>query len=107
MLVGVGYNYIKHTGFIGNMWVSIGYVAPLFIGFFLLEPNDELIILNCILMITATFFLATGREIIKDIQDYEGDLKSDLNSLAVKIGTQKASFVATVFFVFAIICETR
>ncbi|MFX0149704.1 MAG: UbiA family prenyltransferase [Candidatus Hodarchaeota archaeon] len=106
VLVGIGYNYIKRTGFIGNMWVSIGYVAPLFIGFFLLKPNEDLIILNCFLMLTATFFLATGREIIKDIQDYSGDLESQLNSLAVKIGPEKAGFVAMIFFAIAILCAT-
>ncbi|MFX0170865.1 MAG: UbiA family prenyltransferase [Candidatus Hodarchaeota archaeon] len=106
VLVGIGYNYIKRTGFIGNMWVSIGYVAPLFIGFFLLKPNEDLTILNCFLILTATFFLATGREIIKDIQDYKGDLESQLNSLAVKIGPEKAGFVALLFFVIAILCAT-
>ncbi|MFX0184623.1 MAG: UbiA family prenyltransferase [Candidatus Hodarchaeota archaeon] len=103
VLVGIGYNYVKRTGFLGNMWVSIGYVAPLFIGFFLLKPNEELIILNCLLILVATFFLATGREIIKDIQDYEGDLESQLNSLAVKIGPEKAGYVSMAFFVVAII----
>ncbi len=106
VLVGFGYNYIKSTGFIGNMWVSIGYAAPLFLGFFLMNPQKELTLLNCILMLTATFLLATGREIVKDIQDYEGDLESDLNSLAVKFGPQKASFVAIWFFVSAVICVT-
>jgi len=106
VLVGVGYNYVKRTGFIGNMWVSIGYVAPFFIGFFLLKPNEELIILNCLLMLTASFFLATGREIIKDIQDYKGDLESQLNSLAVKIGPEKAGYVAMAFFGIAVVCAS-
>ncbi len=104
VFVGVGYNYIKRTGFIGNMWVSIGYVVPLFAGFFLFNPQDDLIILNCVLMLIATFFLATGREIVKDIQDYEGDLVSNLNSLAVKIGPIRAGFIAMVFFTVAVIC---
>jgi len=104
--IGIGYNYIKSTGFIGNMWVSIGYVAPLFIGFFLMDPQEDLVILNCFLMLAATFFLATGREVVKDIQDFEGDLMSQLNSLAVKIGPQKAGFVAIVFFVMALVCVT-
>lgn len=106
VFIGVGYNYIKRTGFLGNMWVSIGYVAPLFVGFFLLKPQEDIIILNCILMLVATFFLATGREIVKDIQDYEGDKKSYMNSLAVKYGPIKAAFVAILFFTLAVICVT-
>ncbi|MFX0207259.1 MAG: UbiA family prenyltransferase [Candidatus Hodarchaeota archaeon] len=98
IFIGVGYNYIKRTGFIGNMWVSIGYVAPLFIGFFLLNPHDINVIMNCTLILSATFFLATGREIIKDIQDYEGDLKTNCKSLAIKIGPKGAAFIAMFFF---------
>ncbi len=104
VIVGVGYNYVKRYGFFGNMWVSIGYVAPLFIGFFLLRPQDDIIILSCLLMMAATFFLATGREIVKDIQDYEGDLKSNLNSLAVKFGPKNAAYVAIIFFTVTVIC---
>ncbi|UCE12361.1 MAG: UbiA family prenyltransferase [Candidatus Heimdallarchaeota archaeon] len=106
VFIGVGYNYIKRTGFAGNMWVSIGYVAPIFLGFFLLKPQEDLILLNCILMLIATFFLATGREIVKDIQDYEGDKASNMNSLAVRYGPMKASFVAMLFFTSAIISAT-
>ncbi|MFW9904669.1 MAG: UbiA family prenyltransferase [Candidatus Thorarchaeota archaeon] len=98
IFIGVGYNYVKRTGFIGNMWVSIGYVAPLFIGFFLLNPQDIKVIMNCILILSATFFLATGREIVKDIQDYEGDLETNFKSLAVRIGPKGAAFIAMFFF---------
>ncbi|MFX0013861.1 MAG: UbiA family prenyltransferase [Promethearchaeota archaeon] len=103
VIIGIGYNYIKKYGLFGNMWVSIGYVAPLFIGFFLLKPQNDLIILNCILMLVATFFLATGREIIKDIQDFEGDRVSNLNSLAVKLGPEKAGVMAAGLFIVAVI----
>lgn len=105
ILIGIGYNYVKRTGLIGNIWVSIGYVAPLFIGFFLLTPQNDLIILNCILILIVAFFLATGREVIKDIQDYEGDLITNLNSLAVKIGPKEAGYVAIMFFVIAVFCS--
>lgn len=106
VVIGVGYNFIKSYGFLGNMWVSIGYVAPLFIGFFLLKPQGEVLLLSCLLILAATFFLATGREIVKDIQDYEGDLMSNLNSLAVKFGPKKAAFVAMIFFAATVFCAT-
>lgn len=98
IFIGVGYNYVKRTGFIGNMWVSIGYVAPLFIGFFLLNPQNFDIIMDCILILGATFFLATGREIVKDIQDYEGDLSTNHKSLAIRIGPKGAAYVSMLFF---------
>lgn len=98
IFIGVGYNYVKRSGFLGNMWVSIGYVAPLFIGFFLLNPQNSDVIMSCFLMLGATFFLATGREIVKDIQDYEGDLKTNYQSLAIRIGPKGAAYVAMLFF---------
>jgi len=101
--VGVGYNYIKHLGFIGNIWVSIGYVGPLFIGFALFNPHEAIIVQAAILMLTAAFFLATGREIVKDIQDYKGDLEKNLNSLAIKLGPKKAGFISMFFFLLATI----
>jgi geranylgeranylglycerol-phosphate geranylgeranyltransferase len=102
--VGVGYNYIKHLGFIGNLWVSLGYVAPLLVGFTLFNPREEKIVQTTIFMLGAAFFLATGREIVKDIQDYKGDLEKDLRSLAITLGPKMAGFVSLVFFVLAVIC---
>jgi len=99
IFIGVSYNLgIKQLGFLGNVWVASGYVAPLFVGFFLLNPNDEKTVLACILILNSTFFLALGREIIKDIQDYEGDKQLNLNSLAIKIGPRKAGMVAVFLF---------
>ncbi|MFX0124754.1 MAG: UbiA family prenyltransferase, partial [Candidatus Hodarchaeota archaeon] len=104
IIIGVGYNYVKRSGFIGNMWVSIGYVAPLFIGFFLLDPQDDHIIMICFLILIITFLLATGREIVKDIQDFEGDLQTNYNSLAVQLGPKGAAYVAMLFFAVTIFC---
>lgn len=104
VVIGVGYNFgVKQLGFIGNIWVSIGYVAPLFIGFFLLDPNKELTIIACIIIINSTFFMSVGREVIKDIQDYEGDKQLQLNSLAVKFGPKTAGIVATIFFAITVL----
>lgn len=99
IFIGVSYNLgIKQLGFLGNIWVSLGYMAPLFVGFVLLNPDDEKTILTCILILNSTFFLALGREIVKDIQDFEGDSKQNLNSLAIKIGPRKAAIVAVFLF---------
>ncbi|UCG03899.1 MAG: UbiA family prenyltransferase [Candidatus Heimdallarchaeota archaeon] len=104
IIIGVGYNYVKRSGFIGNMWVSIGYVAPLFIGFFLLGPQNDHIIAICLLILAVSFLLATGREIVKDIQDYEGDLQTNYYSLAVRIGPKGAAYIAMVFFAVTVVC---
>ena len=102
--IGVGYNLgVKRMGFIGNIWVSSGYVAPLFMGFFMLNPTDPTAIFTCFIILNTTFFLSVGREIVKDIQDYSGDKSLNLNSLAVKYGPEKAGYVAQVFFIITIV----
>jgi geranylgeranylglycerol-phosphate geranylgeranyltransferase len=99
IFIGVSYNLgIKKLGFLGNIWVAAGYMGPLFVGFFLLNPNTEITILTCILILNSTFFLALGRELVKDIQDFEGDKQQNLNSLAIKIGPKKAGSVAVFLF---------
>ncbi len=104
VIIGVGYNFgVKQLGFIGNIWVAIGYVAPLFIGFFMLSPQEALTIMACAIILNSTFFMSVGREVIKDIQDYEGDKQQHLNSLAVKYGPKNASIVATIFFLITIL----
>ena len=104
VVIGVGYNFgVKQLGFIGNIWVSIGYVSPLFIGFFMLNPQRELTIVACAIILNSTLFMSVGREVIKDIQDYEGDKQQHLNSLAVKYGPKQAGIVATIFFCITIL----
>ncbi len=44
-----------------------------------------------------------AREIIKDIEDIEGDRKEGLNTLPIAIGTRSALAVAVVFVAFAIV----
>jgi geranylgeranylglycerol-phosphate geranylgeranyltransferase len=97
--IGIGYNLgIKEKGFLGNIWVSSGYVAPIFMGFFMLNPQNSVSLFTCLLVINSAFFMSVGREIIKDIQDYEGDKHQNLNSLAIKYGPEKAGLIAIIFF---------
>lgn len=102
--IGVGYNLgVKRMGFVGNIWVSSGYVAPLFMGFFMLNPSNSTAIFTCFLILNTTFFLSVGREIVKDVQDYSGDKSLQLNSLAVKYGPENAGYVALFFFTVTIV----
>ncbi|MHA2174837.1 MAG: UbiA family prenyltransferase [Candidatus Hodarchaeales archaeon] len=100
--IGVGYNLgVKRMGFIGNIWVSSGYLAPLFMGFFMLNPSNQISLFACLIILNSTFFLSVGREIQKDIQDVSGDKLLQLNSLAVKYGPEKAGYIAMIFFAIA------
>jgi geranylgeranylglycerol-phosphate geranylgeranyltransferase len=104
VVIGIGYNLgVKQLGFVGNVWVSTGYVAPLFMGFFMMNPQDPFTLQASFIILITTFVLSVGREIIKDIQDYEGDKEVHLNSLAVKYGPVKAGIVAMAFFLITIV----
>jgi geranylgeranylglycerol-phosphate geranylgeranyltransferase len=99
IFIGVSYNLgIKKLGLLGNIWVAAGYMGPLFVGFFLLNPNTEITLITSLLILNSTFFLALGRELVKDIQDFEGDRQQNLNSLAIKIGPKNAGLVAILLF---------
>ncbi len=49
-----------------------------------------------------TFFLFTGREILKDVQDVKGDLLTR-NTLPMRIGEKKAVLVASFFLMVAVL----
>jgi len=54
-----------------------------------------------IILSLLTFFMFTGRETLKDVQDVKGDLLSR-NTLPMKIGEKKAAIVGSIFLIIAI-----
>jgi len=51
------------------------------------------------------FLFTSAREIVKDIQDVEGDQSAGLSSLAIKWGNKKAVYISLVFFALLIIAS--
>lgn len=49
------------------------------------------------------FLMNTGREIIKDMEDVEGDAKDGADTLPVRYGSTQAAIVATFFLVMVIV----
>jgi geranylgeranylglycerol-phosphate geranylgeranyltransferase len=103
IFIGISYNLgIKRYGLLGNIWVSIGYVFPFLIGPFLVGM-DDFAALNILVLCAFVFFLALGREILKDIMDIEGDKKEGMRSAAIVYGARWAarlsftSFLITIF----------
>jgi len=45
----------------------------------------------------------SAREIVKDIQDYQGDRATGMLSLAIKWGNKKAAYISLIFFALVII----
>jgi geranylgeranylglycerol-phosphate geranylgeranyltransferase len=93
----VGYErYLKAEGIAGNLAISWLTGALFLFGGAAVERLDLAWIL------AALAFLATlGREIVKDIQDIEGD-KGSRRTLPMRIGARKAGFLASVGFLAAV-----
>lgn len=56
-----------------------------------------------LILSACAFFMTTSREIIKDIEDIEGDRKLYSNTIPIKFGIKKAKQVAVIFGLTAII----
>jgi len=89
--------FFKNQGFIGNIVVAfLSSMSFTFGGIAVGNPFASL------LLSILTFFLFTGREILKDVQDVKGDL-STRNTLPMKIGEKKAVLVASILLIAAIL----
>jgi geranylgeranylglycerol-phosphate geranylgeranyltransferase len=93
----VGYEkYLKAEGIAGNLAISWLTGALFLFGGAAVDRLDLAWIL------AALAFLATlGREIVKDIQDIEGD-RGSRRTLPMRIGTRKAGVLASVGFLAAV-----
>ncbi|WP_299060794.1 geranylgeranylglycerol-phosphate geranylgeranyltransferase [uncultured Polaribacter sp.] len=108
--------YLKRTPFVGNLTISflISFVICLayYFHFFFLYSYDYSLfdkpLRNVIYVYISFSFLTTLiREIIKDIEDIDGDLKIKAKTLPIVIGRKRASKVAFFFtgllFVFLLV----
>jgi geranylgeranylglycerol-phosphate geranylgeranyltransferase len=86
----------KNQGFIGNIFVAfLSSMSFTFGGIAVGNPFASL------LLSLLTFFLFTGRELLKDIEDVKGD-RLTRRTLPMKIGEKKAVAVASVFLLVTV-----
>jgi len=105
-------NYLKRIALIGNILISllIGF-SILLLGVFDVFPNsgnpDNALVLNVMFVYIAfAFSLNLIREIIKDIEDIDGDYSSEMRTLPIVIGrkrTQNCTFFLSILFTFILI----
>ena len=96
--------WIKRTGFIGNVAVSVESAASiLFGGFFASVYYDKYIPLIVFIPVTYAFLLVLGREIIKGIEDVEGDSRAGIYTLAVTIGPRRAAVFASILLLLVVV----
>ncbi|MCU0851425.1 MAG: UbiA family prenyltransferase [Candidatus Thermoplasmatota archaeon] len=96
---GFLYSYevlFKNQGFIGNIVVAFFSSMSFTFGGIAVGNLFASLLLSLI-----TFFLFTGREVLKDVEDVKGDLLSR-KTLPMKIGEYKAVLVASIFLLVAV-----
>ena len=89
--------YFKNYGFAGN--IAVAFMSALsftFGGAAVGKPFSSLVLSLIV------FFMFTGRETLKDVQDVKGDVLSR-NTLPMKIGEKNAAIVGSIFLIIALI----
>ncbi|MFC2163223.1 geranylgeranylglycerol-phosphate geranylgeranyltransferase [Candidatus Altiarchaeota archaeon] len=98
--------YSKRLLLVSNL--SISYlVASVFLygALATLKPGDPVGSAGILLMVVTacSFFMTLAREIMKDIEDIEGDAKVYASSLPIKLGEKRSAIIATIFGIAAVL----
>ena len=90
---------LKSTPLVGNL--AVGFMTGFGIVFGGYSINNPQIIAISIFLGLFAFVMTTAREIIKDIEDIEGDRKDGARTLPILIGAKKPAILASVLIVIA------
>lgn len=98
-LLGVLYDLkLKEFGLIGNVYIATTMAAPFLFGGIIMENLNEAIILLSAL----AFISGLGREIMKGIEDVEGDKIRNAKTVAILYGEKFAAKIAALLFMLAV-----
>jgi geranylgeranylglycerol-phosphate geranylgeranyltransferase len=97
---------MKKVKLIGNFYIAYVMAIPFVFGgvavvakeslFFEIDPSIYIIAL-------IAFLTGSGREIMKDVMDFEGDKEKGVKSFPKYIGPRKSNIVAALFYIIAIV----
>lgn len=98
---------MKKIKLLGNFYIAYTMAIPFVFGAAAVIQENTLFsfkIHPSIYIIALIAFLAgSGREIMKDVQDFKGDFKKGVKSLPRYIGTRRSNIVAALFYMVAIV----
>ena len=109
VIIGVLYSWkLKIMGFIGNITVGISFSMGYIYGIIVSTNNFALTnsIITAIMFFLISTTLLIAREIVKGIEDVEGDRLRDVKTLARSKGIKFASITAAFFYFLALILFT-
>jgi len=100
-IVSVAYNTKgKRTGLPGNFLVSLCVAMPFIYGSFVMGQSLGL---KAVLFSALAFLATSGREVAKGIVDVEGDKTKGVRTVAISHGGKAAAYVASGFFLSAVL----
>jgi geranylgeranylglycerol-phosphate geranylgeranyltransferase len=97
---------MKKIKLIGNFYIAYVMAIPFVFGGAAVVANESLFFeIDPAIYIIAliAFFTGSGREIMKDVMDFEGDKEKGVKSFPKYIGPRKSNIVAALFYIIAII----
>ena len=98
-------SHMKKVKLVGNFYIAYVMAIPfVFGGVSVLQTNTIFFELNPIIYVIAliAFLAGSGREIMKDVQDFKGDVVKGVKSFPKYIGQRASNIVAALFFIAAI-----
>ena len=109
VIIGVLYSWrLKIMGFIGNITVGVSFSMGYIYG--IIVSTGNYVLTNSIITAIMFFLISTtlliAREIVKGIEDVEGDRLRDVKTLARSKGIKFASITAAFFYLLALILFT-
>ncbi len=96
---------MKKIKLLGNFYIAYTMAIPfIFGGVAVIEKEVLSFDIPPVILIIAciAFLTGVGREIMKDVMDYKGDVEKGVKSFPRYIGVRASSGVAAVFYIFAI-----
>lgn len=97
---------LKKIKFVGNFFIAYVMAIPFIFGeaSVLVSNNFTLLISPAVTTVALIAFLSgVGREIMKDVMDFEGDETAGVKSFPKYLGERKSNFIASFFYFLAII----
>ncbi len=100
-LVAVLYNaWIKKTGLLGNLLVSVGVAAPFLYGMIVV---DGAVTFDVGVLALIALVANMGREVVKGISDIEGDVKRGIQTVARRYGERAATKLGAALYITAVL----
>ncbi len=99
--LGIFYDVkLKEFGIAGNIYIAFTMSAPFIFGSFVAKNS---LTFDAGILSSLAFFSGLGREIMKGIEDVEGDALRNVRSIARVFGVRYAGLIASAFLIFSVL----